>query len=511
MPARADCTMWCPVHVRPDAAAWGVTHDFASWRNAAIEVLALLSTPWIGVPMVEIELPKVPKEVSAEALFRHRTVAAVLGLVALGHKRSVAITITVQSIHVTETGHVRTVSVRTLYRWLADYDKGGIAALEPQLRTLKSTALPDELVEYLREQKTQDPNASVPEILRRAKEKKLIAAGVRVHRTTVWRAVKRLGLATTCRAAKRLTDMRRFAYSHRMRMVLVDGKYFRAGKSRLKRVALFFIDDCTRRVLWVVVGASENSPLLLRGLYQVVRHFGLMDILYFDRGPGFIADDTHAVCAKLDICFIHGRARYPEGHGKIEAFNKTAHHDVLRSMTRADVDPDFGSLELRLRHYIEHQYNVREHESLDADTPLQRWDSDDRELTFPRDHDDLRSRFVLTESRRVSADNVVSVDGTRYETPIGHARDSIAVQRHLLDRTVHIVHDGKLVQLHPVDLAHNAEDKRVRRRDTDTPPTTEPSLTAAAMAFARDFGPVSCVPEPSSSPRHRKSHKKGTP
>ena len=54
----------------------------------------------------------------------------------------------------------------------------------------RRSALPDKLVEYLREQKTQDPDASVPEILRRAKENSLIAAGMRVHRATAWRAVK---------------------------------------------------------------------------------------------------------------------------------------------------------------------------------------------------------------------------------------------------------------------------------------------------------------------------------
>lgn len=456
--------------------------------------------------MVEIELPRVPEEISAEALFRHRTVAAVLGLVALGHRRSIAITLVVESVHVTETGQVRRISARTVYRWLADYEKGGLAALEPRQRVFKSTALPEGLVEYLRKQKTDDPDASVPEILRRAKEKNLIAAGVQVHRATAWRAVKRLGLATTSRAAKRLTDMRRFAYPHRMRMVLVDGKHFRAGKARLKRVAFFFIDDCTRRVLWVVVGASENSRLLLRGLYQVVRHFGLMDILYFDRGPGFIADDTHAVCVRLDICFIHGRAKYPEGHGKIEAFNKTAHHDVLRGMPRAEVDPDFGALELRLQHYIEHQYNVRPHESLDGVSPDERWNTDERELTFPADHDDLRSRFIVTESRRVTADNTLPIGGAHYEVPIGHAHHSIAVQRHLLTGAVYIVHEGQLVQLHPVDLARNAEDKRARRPQPDHE-SREAPITAAAMAFERDFGPAVITPAWGPSTRSRKSRK----
>lgn len=458
--------------------------------------------------MTEIELPKVPTEISAEALFRHRIVAAVLALQLLGHKRASAVSITVQCVHVTETGAVRAVSSRTLYRWMASYAKGGIAALEPETRQVKTTALSDSLVAFLRKEKTDDPDASIPEILRRAREQDILAASERVHRATAWRVAGRLGLPLTCRSAKAQTDMRRFAYPHRMRMVLVDGKHFRAGAARLKRMVFFFIDDCTRRVIGLVVGASESSALLLRGLFEVFRHFGKMDVLYFDRGPGFIANDTHAVCVRLDICFIHGRERYPEGHGKIEAFNKTAKHDVLRGLTRADVDPDFGSLELRLRHYVEHQYNVRPHESLDGQTPVQRWNVDERELVFPRDHDELRSRFVLTESRRVSADNIVSVDGAHYEVPTGHAHNSIPVERHLLTHAVWIVHEGRLVQLHPVDLVLNAEDRRARSEKPAEQDREAPE-TAAAMAFAKDFGPLA-VPQ-SPRPSRRRKRRKDTP
>lgn len=455
--------------------------------------------------MTEIELPKVPTEISAEALFRHRIVAAVLALQLLGNKRASAVSITVQCVHVTESGAVRPVSARTLYRWIASYAKGGIAALEPEARKVKTTALSDSLVAFLRKEKTHDPDASIPEILRRARQQEIIDATERVNRATVWRLAGRLGLPLTSRSAKALTDMRRFAYPHRMRMVLVDGKHFRAGAARLKRVVFFFIDDCTRRVIGLVVGASESSALLLRGLFEVIRQVGKMDVLYFDRGPGFIANDTHAVCVRLGICFIHGRERYPEGHGKVEAFNKTAHHDVLRALTRADVDPDFGSLELRLRHYVEHQYNVRPHESLDRQTPLQRWNADERELVFPRDHDELRSRFVLTESRRVSADNIASVDGAHYEVPTGHAHKSIPVERHLLAHTVWIVHEGRLVQLHPVDLEHNAEDRR-GRSDKTAHQIREVPETAAAMAFAKDYGPVPLAESPGPS-RPRKPRK----
>ena len=42
--------------------------------------------------------------------------------------------------------------------------------------------------------------------------------------------------------------------------MLADGKHFRAGAARLRRVALFF-DDATRYGLQVLVGTAESSEL----------------------------------------------------------------------------------------------------------------------------------------------------------------------------------------------------------------------------------------------------------
>lgn len=450
--------------------------------------------------MTEVELPKPLSSVSTEALFRYCLVCFVLTRGVLGDSRAEAIARAVEEPHLTATGALRVVSRRTLYRWLSAYEHGGLAALEPATRVVAGTALSEKFLELLRAQKTVDPQASVPEIIRRARELGALAVDEPVDRVTAYRAAKRLGLPLTGRIAKRYTDMRRFAYPHRMRMVLVDGKHFRAGVARLKRVAFFFIDDCSRRVLAVVVGPSESTVLLLRGLLVVIRHFGLMDILYFDRGPGFISHDTHTVCINLDIRFIHGRKRYPEGHGKIEAFNKTAEHDVLRGLPRPEVDPDFGSLELRLCHYIEQQYNVRPHESLDDISPAERFDSDDRPLRFPRDHEDLHSRFVVTHSRRVSADNIVSLKSVAYELPRGHACSWVQLHRQTLDGSVWLPHDGKLVRLRPVDLAHNAEAHRAAALTPGSPPIIEPPITAAALAFDRDFGPISLPATPGRRP-----------
>ena len=273
-------------------------------------------------------------------------------------------------------------------------------------------------------------------------------------------------------------------------MVLADGKHFRAGPRRTKRVVLFFIDDASRTVLTCVVGTSESTRLFLRGLQKAIGKYGLMDSLFLDRGPGFKSDDTRSACLALNINLILGTEAYPEGHGKIERFNQTAVTAVLRGLCAAEVDDDCAALELRLEHFVEHQYNLRPHESLEQRTPLERFRLDTRALRFPESEAALRDALVVTEVRKVSNDNVVAVDGVDYEVPRGHAQTKLSVRRCLLSGELFVLHDGRLVQLHPVDLAANA----TARRATPGAPAPDDDegtpRTAASIAFARAHGPV---------------------
>lgn len=288
-------------------------------------------------------------------------------------------------------------------------------------------------------------------------------------------------------------DTRRWAYPHRMMMILADGKQFRAGAARLRRVALFFLDDATRYGLDVVVGTEECARLFLRGFYSVIRRVGLMLAIFLDGGAGFIADDTFAVCQNLDLALIHGTARYPQGHGKIERFNQTAVSQVLRGLVgAANVDPDCSALELRLRHFLLERYNRQPHEALGGLTPQQRWDADTRALDFPKDDHALRSKFVVQETRKVSADHIISYESVDYEVPRGHASTTIIVHRQVLEDGPHllVLHDGRLVRIHPVDLAQNAISRRAR--PTAPPPDDDEGApkTAAQLSFEHDFGPI---------------------
>ena len=431
---------------------------------------------------------------SPEALFRYRLVSEVAACVLGGEDRAGVVRALAGQAHHDLTGRLRPVSERTLYRWLARYRAEGFAGLLPILRPRvdRSVVIRDEVLDFMAAEKVLDPRASIPELIRRAREKGLVRSFERVDRTTVYRALRRMGTEVGRRRRRGPDrDTRRFAYPHRMQMALCDGKHFRAGITRARRVALFFLDDASRFGLHALVGTSESARLFLQALHQKTSRYGIADIYYLDQGPGFIAEDSLEVVRKLGALLIHGETAYPEGHGKIEKFNQTAKNDLLRGYDgRADIDPDPKALSLRLQHYLREVYNHRPHESLGGATPSERFHADERPLRMPPNEDDLRRRFVIHLHRTVTPDHTLSVDSIDYEVPTGHAGERVLVYRRLLEDRLAILHEGRLVDLHPVDLHANARARRARPQDT--PDDSQPPLpkSAADLAFERDFSPV---------------------
>ena len=447
---------------------------------------------------------------STEAMFRYMVLSQVLSCVQEGKKESRAIRIVAAREHATLEGDFKRVSRRTLYRWLARFRAHGLAGLERRGRAPSpvSRVIPGDLIRFAAIEKEGDPLASVPEILARARETGLVDPLDVIHRSTLYRVLKRNGVPVDRRKQVPHNAGLRFAYAHRMQMLLCDGLHFRAGVTRSKRVALFFLDDATRYGFDVIVGTSENTQLFLLGLHRVVRRYGFFAIVYIDRGAAFVAGDTVAVVAKLGGLLIHGARGYPQGHGKIERFNQTARAQCLRSLDgRPDVDPDCEALTLRLRHWLRKRYNLTPHESLDMQTPHERFHNDSATLRLPESEHDLAKRFVLYVERRVSADHIVKFKGVSYEMPQGHSGAKVKLHRRVLTSSLHFVHEGKLVELHPVDLHRNATTPRTAGTTAeDTAHPLPPS--AADVHFNRDLQPVVGTDGGFTAPENTRKEKK---
>ncbi len=70
------------------------------------------------------------------------------------------------------------------------------------------------------------------------------------------------------------------------------------------------------------------------------------------------------------------------------------------------------------------------------------------------------------------------------------ARQRVEVIRNALDGRLFVQHEGKVVQLHEVDLAANAFDRRGYSSDEHPLPGEGVPTTAATEAFRRDMAPV---------------------
>ena len=188
------------------------------------------------------DLTRPPLPVSDAALVRYLVVAEVEALVLRGWPAGAAVRHVAGAQHVGLDGRAVHISVRTLQRWRAAWASGSLAALEPRqrIRTTTSLALSAELVTFLHTEKQRDARAlgagtGAP----RSRTRRHRPVDLKVDRTTVWRACRRMGLPTRLRPHKREADTRRWRYAERMQCVLADGKHFRAGAARLRRVALF--------------------------------------------------------------------------------------------------------------------------------------------------------------------------------------------------------------------------------------------------------------------------------
>ena len=87
----------------------------------------------------------------------------------------------------------------------------------------------------------------------------------------------------------------------------------RAGVARARRAAIYFLDDATRFGLGVCVCTSEQAEVVLLLLNRIIRQYGLMDLLFWDGGPGFKDHEVLYVATKLGVHPVHGRA--PRGAG----------------------------------------------------------------------------------------------------------------------------------------------------------------------------------------------------
>lgn len=358
--------------------------------------------------------------------------------------------------------------ISTLERWYYAYQRSGLDGLKPRPRSDKGRALglKPEARELLLDIRREYPHASVSVILRTLEADGRLDKGA-VSATTVRRLFKdagldRVGLRNSTAGHTRL----RWQAERPMALWHGDvchGPALRIdGKVRPLRIHAL-MDDASRYVVALEAHHSEREVDMLGLMVRALRRHGAPDALYLDNGSTYRGDTLATACARLGVTLLHARPYSPESRGKMERFWRTLREGCLDFIGTAT---SLHDVNVRLLAFLDAHYHSAPHAGLFGRAPrtvLQAIPP------TPGDFDEAALREALTVRirRRVRRDTTVSIDGKDYELAQGHlAGRLVFLCRCLVDlnEAPWVEHEGKRLEVHPVDPVKNARRPRAQRR-----------------------------------------------
>lgn len=208
----------------------------------------------------------------------------------------------------------------TIKEWLKRYEESGrkLESLFPKERSDagSSRSMDSETELALVNLKREHPRDSLPVILLKARDQRILPVDFKVSVQSIYRIFKRHGVDRLEPVRK---DRRRFEVEFPNELwqsdcmhgpkVMVEGK--------LQKTYLFsIIDDHSRLIPHAQFYPRENIDSYQDCLIQGLQKRGLPRKLYVDNGPCFRSGRLKYACASLGIALIYASAYSPAGKGK---------------------------------------------------------------------------------------------------------------------------------------------------------------------------------------------------
>jgi transposase InsO family protein len=344
-------------------------------------------------------------------------------------------------------GSVR-VRVRTVYRWLELYRKGGIEALRSRWRKDRGVTrrLSDEVLEraiVLRRENPKRSTKTMVDILEREGTLK----GATPHRSTFDRHLNRHGASRRqmkvlgSRPTKRMQfssfgDLWIGDYHHGPLVLGVDGKPTTAKLSA-------FIDHFSRYPVVARYYLSEKLHTLRDCLKRALLAWGKPKRAYVDRGAVYRSDQLAYSLDRIGTKLIHSKAYYSQGRGAVEVFWRHAKAFESEVALRPEL-LTLHELNLLWEAYLELRYLQETHSTLGV-TPKQAV-ADVK--TTPVPPDVVRELFLVKATRKVDKkDACVQVDAVRFQCDAWLRNRKVEVRYDPDDlSSVVVILEGKRVQ-----------------------------------------------------------------
>jgi putative transposase len=419
------------------------------------------------------------------ALFRFRVIAPLLepGLTA-EERRRIRADILARAHTLVDGEGQRTVSERTLRRWLALWrtnrrledlmpamrkDAGSLRAFSPEVLA-RAAALRREV-----------PQRSVERLIQLLTDPLLTAEPVpaeQLHRSTLARHLARAGLSRRALQADP-GGFRRFEQERPNLLWIgdgMDGPYLpdpRGGDRKRQAHLLAWIDDHSRYVPTALWSWGETLLSVLRSLRRALIAGGLPARVYLDRGPAYHNRQFELICARLGVRVVFGKPGHKEGRGKIERWWGHVQSSFLPEL---QVHPaaTLEELQTLFDPWLD-RYHHRVH-SETGEAPITRWERHRDLFRFP-DPIALTDAFLFSRTAHVDKTAVVRLHGNRYE-----------VERALCGQRVELRYDPlDLGQVRVFFQGRRYPDARPLQLHRQTDPDVEVPLEQQRSAPVSDY------------------------
>ena len=331
-----------------------------------------------------------------------------------------------------ETGEIMHVKADTIRYWIRRYRNGGFEALKDKPRSDKGCrAIPKEYIQTACSLKQEVPERTIDRIIAIMENLQLSPPGL-LRRSTLHRALQAKGLSQRKLKAPEKRDLDRFAadYANDLwQSDMLQGPWLPDPEKRgkMRRTYLYaFVDDASRLVLYGRFFFKGDLPALELVFKRSLQRYGKPMRVYYDNGKVYRANHMRLICAELNIHRpIHTQAYRPEGHGKIEAFNRFCVTNFIAEV-KASTIGSLDQLNQAFFAFIDVEYNRRRHSEL-AMSPKQRWLKDASRITY-LEEEKIRTAFLWRELRTADKTGVIRLFNKKYKVAPDLARKKVEVR-----------------------------------------------------------------------------------
>ncbi len=378
-----------------------------------------------------------------------------------------------------ETGEIVRVKADTIRYWIRLYRNGGFEALKDKPRSDKGCrTIPKEIIETACGLKQQVPERTIDRIIAIMENMQLAPPGL-LRRSTLHRALQAKGLSKRKLKPPEKRDLDRFAadYANDLwQSDMLQGPWLPDPhkKDKMRRTYLYaFIDDASRLVLYGRFFFKGDLPALELVFKRSLQRYGKPVRVYYDNAKVYRANHMRLICAELNIHRpIHTQPYRPEGHGKIEAFNRFCITNFIAEVKASSIRT-LDELNQAFFAFIDVEYNRRRHSEL-AMSPKQRWLKDASRIIYLQE-EKIRMAFLWRELRTADKTGVIRLFNHKYKVAPNLAKKKLELRYdpERLDQ-IEIYLNGTFVQrAKPLSITAHRAPKQPLAESTATMPSVK--------------------------------------